>query len=417
MSGQNVAFVLVVAGFGLRRLGLATRFAAVLGVLAFFALLTRFEPSVLRATAMAGVAAGAAFGGREVSRPRILALAVSGLLLVDPVLVHSVGFVLSVAATTGIVALGGRLGRRLPGPESVTEAVAVTLAAQIAVAPVLVTVFGGLPLVSLPANLLAGPAAGLVMVWGLVAGPVAGLLPGLAPVLHLPTRVALAWLLLVARTAAAVPLGELRAGHLVVLVGLALMAWRWRRCRRLLTVPAALVLLAPALGLARQVPLTGRPVVVGAEVWRDGASVVVRVDGRARDERVLEGLRRLGIRRVGLVVLSSGATSARSVADAIAARGGTVVIGPTPTGSSPSPRRHGPFSVEALEATTDRVEWLVRVDRGPGGSVRSVGARGARSPPLRHHPPGAGDGDPQPDARLVLRPGRHVGLRRLPRRR
>ncbi len=415
VSGQNVAFVLVVAGVALRRLGLAARFLAVLAVLGFFALLTRFEPSVLRATAMAGVAAGAAFGGREVSRPRVLALAATGLLLVDPVLVHSVGFVLSVAATAGIVTLAGRLRRRLPGPVVVAEATAVTLAAQAAVAPVLVTVFGGIPLVSLPANLLAGPAAGVVMVWGLVAGPLAGLVPGLAAVLHLPTRAALGWLLLVARTAAAVPAGELRAGHVVVLAGLGLVARRWWRGRRLLMVPMILVLLAPAVVLARQIPLTGRPVVTGAEVWRDGAWVVVRVDGRARDERVLEGLRRLGIRRVGLVVLSSGASGAQAVAEAVASRGGTTVIGPVATGS-PAPSRHGPFTVEALEADPERVEWLVRVDRGPGGSVRSTGARGARSPPLRHHPSGPGDGDPQPHARLVLRPGRHLGLRRLPGR-
>jgi len=417
VSGQNVAFVLVVAGFGLRRLGLAARFVAVLGVLAFFALLTRFEPSVLRATAMAGVAAGAAFDGADVSRPRVLALAVTGLVLVDPGLVHSIGFRLSVAATTGIVAMAGRLRRRLPGPEVVTEAVSVTLAAQIAVAPVLITIFGGLPLVSLPANLLAGPAAGLVMVWGLVAGPLAGLVPVLAPLLHLPTRLALAWLLLVARTAAAVPSGELGPGPLLALAVLALLAWRWRRGRRLLAVPVAVVLLVPALALARQEPLTGQAVASGAQVWRDGPSVVLRVDGRARDERVLEGLRRLGVRRVGLVVLSSDAASAQAVAGAVAQRGGTTVIGPIPTGSSPAPRRVGPFSIEALEATRDRVEWLVRVNRGPGGSVRSAGARGARSPPLRHHPSGPGYGHPQPDPGLVLRPGRHLGLRRLPDRR
>ena len=184
VSGQNVAFVLVVAGVGLGRLGLGSRFLAVLLVLAFFALLTRFEPSVLRATAMAAVAAGATFGGRAVSRPRVLALAVAALLLVDPILVHSVGFGLSVAATAGIVVLAARLEPRLAGPAAVRESAAVTLAAQVAVAPLLATVFGGVPLVSVPANLLAGPAAGFVMVWGLLAGPVAGFVPprpGTAP--------------------------------------------------------------------------------------------------------------------------------------------------------------------------------------------------------------------------------------------
>ena len=91
----------------------------------------------------------------------------------------------------------------------------------------------------------------------------------------------------------AVPAGELRGGHLLALAGLALVAWRWWRGRRLLVVPMLLVLLAPAAVLARQVPLTGHSAARGAEVWRNGAWVVLRVDGRARDERVLEGLRRL----------------------------------------------------------------------------------------------------------------------------
>ncbi|HEY2814124.1 MAG TPA: ComEC/Rec2 family competence protein, partial [Acidimicrobiales bacterium] len=49
VSGENVAFVLALAGPLLRRLSLRPRFAATVGVIAFFALVTRFEPSVLRA--------------------------------------------------------------------------------------------------------------------------------------------------------------------------------------------------------------------------------------------------------------------------------------------------------------------------------------------------------------------------------
>ena len=53
VSGQNVAFVLALLEPLFRRLSLRTRFGATLATLSFFALLTRFEPSVLRATAMA----------------------------------------------------------------------------------------------------------------------------------------------------------------------------------------------------------------------------------------------------------------------------------------------------------------------------------------------------------------------------
>jgi hypothetical protein len=52
VSGENVAFVLVLVGPVLRRLARVPRLAAALVVLVAFAAMTRFEPSVLRACAM-----------------------------------------------------------------------------------------------------------------------------------------------------------------------------------------------------------------------------------------------------------------------------------------------------------------------------------------------------------------------------
>ncbi len=223
VSGQNVAFVVVLAGPLLRRLRLWPRLAASTGLIALFAVMTRAEPSVLRASVMAAVAVGATTIGRPQDRLRILGLAVTALLVVDPLLVRSVGFQLSVAAAGAIVVAAPALTAALPGPVPLREALAVTLAAQIGVAPVLVGTFGPVPVASIPANLLAVPVAGLVMAWGLTGGLLAGVLGGsVAELLHLPTTVLLGWLQAVARRAAAAPLGELGAAHLVVLaVGLA----------------------------------------------------------------------------------------------------------------------------------------------------------------------------------------------------
>ena len=81
----------------------------------------------------------------------------------------------------------------------------------------LIPVFGGLPVASLPANLLAVPAAGAVMVWA-SAGLVAGAAGALARVLHVVTSALVGWVAGVARVAAAFPLGEIGDG-LVVLLG------------------------------------------------------------------------------------------------------------------------------------------------------------------------------------------------------
>ena len=94
----------------------------------------------------------------------------------------------------------------------------MTIAAQLAVAPVEVARFGGIPLAALPANILAAPAAGPIMMWGLTGGIVAGLAGGSVAVLvHLPTRVLVWWIATVARVAARAPFGELRVRHLLAL--------------------------------------------------------------------------------------------------------------------------------------------------------------------------------------------------------
>ncbi len=335
VSGQNVAFTLAVAAPLLRRLRLAGRLVGVALLLGLFACLTRAEPSVLRAVAMALVAAVAFARGRPTAPVHVLALAVAGLVLADPLLVRSVGFQLSVAATAGIVVVGPRLHAALPGPPTVSLPLAVSGAAQVGVAPLLVTVFDGVPVASLPANLLAAPAAALVMTWGLPAGLLAGALgPPWAGWLHAPTGVALAWLHGVARTASSVPLGEIGAPHLVVLVvALTVVvgvgrsaAARW--LRPMCGVVACVALAAPGLALSRPPPaVEPEP---GLRVWRAGGALVVRVAPGTGPTATLRGLRRAGVSRVDVLVVGPGAaaTAEEQAARHRARVGRTVRVGP-----------------------------------------------------------------------------------------
>ena len=88
---------IVVVAMTLGRQGTLVVFAAVtLALIAWFVTLTRFEPSILRAGVMAGLSATAYVRGVERPPIRLLALAVTGLVLIDPLLVWSVGFWLSV---------------------------------------------------------------------------------------------------------------------------------------------------------------------------------------------------------------------------------------------------------------------------------------------------------------------------------
>jgi competence protein ComEC len=159
---------------------------------------------------MATLALLAGYLGRPADGLRVLALAVIALLAADPFLLRSVGFLLSCGASAGIVLLAPRIAVRLPGPRWAADIVAVTAAAQIGVAPVLLPVFGSIPVVALPANLVAVPLAGPLTVWGLLAGIVGGLArartPVVASVMSRPTTGLLHAIVAVAEIAARVPL-------------------------------------------------------------------------------------------------------------------------------------------------------------------------------------------------------------------
>lgn len=193
VSGQNVAFVLAASGPLLSRLRRWPRLLVTIGLIAWFVALTRFEPSIVRAGAMGILSATAYATGRERAPVRILSVAVLGLVLIDPLIVRSIGFWLSVGATAGVSTVGPWLARRLTRLGFLALPLGITLGAQVGVAVPVILVFGRLPLVSVPANLLAVPVAGAVMLYGLPAGLVGGWMPWTAPALMLPARFGTRW--------------------------------------------------------------------------------------------------------------------------------------------------------------------------------------------------------------------------------
>ncbi|MDZ7673897.1 MAG: ComEC/Rec2 family competence protein [Acidimicrobiales bacterium] len=371
VSGQNVAFVLVVFGPMLRRIRIWPRFLLSVTVIAAFALLTRFEPSVLRAAVVAGVALFATTTGRPSGGVRHLALAVCALLVIDPLLVHSLGFRLSVAASTGVLVLAPRLAPRLPGPRWFREGTAVTVGAQLAVAPVLIPVLGPMPMAALPANIAAGPLAGMLMVWGLAAGTAAGALGGSAAwLLHRPSAVGLDALDLVASVGASLPLGSVDLRHILVLAVVVVLA---RLDRFLLRVVAgalgAIVILAPVL-----TPTVDGRHLVGrdASIFVDGRVAVVEVGARADPADVVEALRAARVVAVGMVVVRSTEPAAAASVEAVRAR--------FPVGAVIAPPGFSDDAVVPPDGFRTQVGRIVVVVDGAGPPLRARVRWGSREP-------------------------------------
>ena len=174
VSGQNVAFVLTALSPLLRRLRKTVRLTVTLGVLVWFVVITRVEPSVIRAAVMAGVATLSISLGRPTRTLRILAMTVVVTIFIDPLLAWSVGYYMSVGATTGLCLLSGPLSRVVPGPRWLASLFAATISAQVGVAPAVIFVFGVPAAIGVLANILAVPVASLVMLAGLPLSLFAG---------------------------------------------------------------------------------------------------------------------------------------------------------------------------------------------------------------------------------------------------
>ncbi|WP_406336285.1 ComEC/Rec2 family competence protein [Streptomyces sp. NBC_00203] len=194
------------------RLGVPLRATALLGggLTLAFVIVCRPDPSVLRAAACGSIALLAIATGRRRSLIPALATAVLLLVLYDPWLARSYGFLLSVLATGALLTLAPRWSAALQRrrvPPRLAEALAAAAAAQALCAPVVAVLSARVSLVAVPCNLLAEFAVAPATLLGFatlatasVALPVAKALAWCA---SWPAR----WIADIARTGAALPGG------------------------------------------------------------------------------------------------------------------------------------------------------------------------------------------------------------------
>ncbi|HET9381776.1 MAG TPA: ComEC/Rec2 family competence protein [Streptomyces sp.] len=192
------------------RLGISLRQTAVLGAALTlgFVVVCRPDPSVLRAAACGSVALLALATGRRRSLLPALATAVLLLVLYDPWLARSYGFLLSVLATGALLTLAPRWSeglRRRGVPPRLAEALAAAGAAQALCAPVVAVLSERVSLVAVPCNLLAEFAVAPATVLGFAALGTAPLAMPLAKGIAWCASWPAEWLATVARTGAALP--------------------------------------------------------------------------------------------------------------------------------------------------------------------------------------------------------------------
>jgi competence protein ComEC len=222
---------------------------------------------------------------------RALGVATVVLLLVDPWLVVSPGFALSVLATAGILFLApsfrDRLARWLP--RWAAEAVAVPLAAQLVCTPVVAGLSGEVSLIAVVANMAVAPAVAPATVLGLLGGLAYLVVPPIGVLLGLLGGLSGGWIVLVGVHLARLPAASVEWGArplaLLVLVLLCVLAGWWSGWVLARRGRTACCVVAMALVVLRPLPSPGWPpdgwVLVACDVGQGDGLVLNAGDGRA----------------------------------------------------------------------------------------------------------------------------------------
>ena len=208
VSGSHFAILGALAWslLGWLRLPLRARAAGLVVVIAALVVLVRPEPSVVRAAVMASVGVLAVLLRRSASAVPALATSVVVLVLLQPPIAREPGFVLSVAATAGLVVLVPLLDARTAwAPRWLRAPFVVSLAAQLPCAPVVAMLTPQVSLWAVPANALAALAVAPVTLLGLGATLMELLWPAAGRVLAWCAATCTAWIAEVAHLAARLP--------------------------------------------------------------------------------------------------------------------------------------------------------------------------------------------------------------------
>ncbi|MBT9156534.1 MAG: ComE operon protein 3 [Firmicutes bacterium] len=252
VSGMHVAILAgalylclrKVAGFQTSLLG-----AALFAIL--YALLLGGVLSAWRAALSFALGAVAKVMLRDTEPINILALVAAAMLLSMPLGAADPGFILSFAATAGLLLLTPSLLAWLPAPKLVKAIVATSLAAQLATAPVVLAFFHAWPLYGLPANLALVPLSSLLVGGAFIIG-VFGALPGVGDALVWFFNHLAGFTSLLVNTIADLPFASYHLLSLPVFaillyyVGLTALPWvreRWGRAGVSLAVVSACTLL------------------------------------------------------------------------------------------------------------------------------------------------------------------------------
>ncbi|MGQ9816899.1 MAG: ComEC/Rec2 family competence protein [bacterium] len=171
VSGLHIGFLIAFLGtiFLFLPVSVRVKFTLIMLFLIFYAALTGFRPSVLRASLMTFFFGLSFLLQRQVNAMHIVNMSGLIFLLIDPAMLFDVGAQLSFAAVYGIIYFFPKINNFLlkyvkaRALKTISQAMAVSFSAQVFVSPFLIYYFNQLPTLATFSNLLIVPLASVVI--------------------------------------------------------------------------------------------------------------------------------------------------------------------------------------------------------------------------------------------------------------
>ena len=310
VSGSNVALVLLFFIWVMRPFWLkpGVRAFVLLTIIILFAGLSYGDPSVMRASIMAGLVLGARQLGRSYDLNNIVAVTALIILLVDPTQLFDVGFQLSFITAWGLIFAVPPLAAQFKRYDDrlwyrgLLLPFIVVLVAQVCSTPIIAYYFDRIPIVSLFANLIIVPLVSIAVLGILILliahliWPLLGAFVGSLVNLLLVGVVGLLTLMggeqiPILETGSLVEGGIGQILCLVAYIVIVLLVWSFQnRVARRMLVWVLLIIINTSLVWAAFVSPRGDQASIECHSIPGGLAVIVRTNDQARPDLIITGL-------------------------------------------------------------------------------------------------------------------------------
>lgn len=216
ISGYNITIVIAVISSVL--FCVPPRIRSILAIIAIitFALFVGASAAVIRAAIMGILGLLALQCGRSTHiRLSVLWTAFFMVAWNPKILWYDAGFQLSFLAVLGLIELSPLLEKycsKIPEAFAIRESLQMTVAAQIAAAPLIVLLFGRLSLIAPIANLLVAPLLPIAMLFGAISTIISFFDGTTGQLLAYIGWACLEWIILIANVCSAIPLASISLG-------------------------------------------------------------------------------------------------------------------------------------------------------------------------------------------------------------